>query len=396
MTTYRIVDADTHILEPTNIWETWLPEHYQDKAPKLVKDIEGGDAWLFAGATDPDPIGLVATPGKPFDEFRWTGVTYDQARPGCYNGAARLEDMDLDGVDAALVFPPQRTVGHFLGDEDDDFVRTGIDAYNNFLFDEFCAPDRSRLIGLAQMPSTGIDDSVDFLRKAVARGFKGVVLACWPSGKDSLSEADDPFWAAAVEANVPVAIHINLISRRSRQATRKAAIAKANADSDKITREDIYGGKSAKANAKAVGGLAGVFSTVPNTISQLIFTGVFERFPELSIALIETGIGWIGHFIEQMDDRYWRNRSWGNVPITQPPSFYWGRNLSATFITDRVGIATRYNVGIENIMWSTDYPHHGNDWPYSRKVIQETMGHIPAAERDLIIGGNASRIFKLG
>ena len=72
----------------------------------------------------------------PWDQFRWTGVTYDEARAGCYDGAARLADMDLDGVDAEVIFPPQRTVGHFLGDEDDDFVRAGIEAYNEFLWSE--------------------------------------------------------------------------------------------------------------------------------------------------------------------------------------------------------------------------------------------------------------------
>lgn len=395
MTTTRIVDADTHILEPPDIWSRWLPRHYQDRAPQLVKDEEGGDAWLFAGATDPDPIGLTATPGRAFDEFRWTGVTYDEARPGCYDGAERLKDMDLDGVDTALVFPPQRTISHFLGDEDDAFVRAGVEAYNDFLFDEFCAPDHRRLVGMAQVPSTGIDDAVDTLRKAAARGFKGVVISCWPSGRESLSDADDPFWAAAVDAGLPVAIHISITSRAARQATRRAAVAKAEADGDRLTRADLYGGKSARANAKAVGGLAGVFATVPATVSQLVFTGTFERFPELRIPLIETGVGWIAHFIEQMDDRYWRNRSWGNLPITEPPSFYWHRNLSASFITDRAGIATRHAVGIDNVMWSSDYPHHGNDWPRSRQVIEATMGHIPRDEMRRIVGGNAARIFGL-
>ena len=128
MTRYQIVSADAHILEPTDIWDTWFPEKYADKAPKLVKDVDGGDAWLFAGAPDPDPIGLVSTPGMAWDKFRWTGVTYEEARAGCYNGAERLKDMDIDGVDAEVLFPPQRTIGHFLGDEDDDFVLAGVEA----------------------------------------------------------------------------------------------------------------------------------------------------------------------------------------------------------------------------------------------------------------------------
>ena len=391
MAEYDIVDGDCHILEPPDIWRNWLPKELQDKAPRLVKDVDGGDAWQFAGGNDPDPIGLVSTPGKPFDEFRWTGVTYEDARRGCYVGAERLADMDIDGVDAEILFPPQRTVGHFLGDEDDSFVLAGIEAYNNFLWEEFCAPDRDRLIGMAQMPSTGIDDAVDALRKAKARGFKGVVTSCWPSGGDSISDADDPFWAAASDEDIPVCIHINLASRRARQSQRRAAEAAAAKGSG-----GIYGGKAAKANAKAVAGLGSVFSTVPNTIGQLIFTGTFERFPELHVAMIETGVGWIPHFLEQIDDRYWRNRSWGNIPIKEPPSFYWFRNMSATFITDRNGVENRYGVGVDNMMWSSDYPHHGNDWPYSRMTIDSMMSHIDRDERRRIVGANAARIFHLG
>jgi predicted TIM-barrel fold metal-dependent hydrolase len=385
MATFRIVSADAHVLEPPHIWEAWLPKQYQDKAPKLVKDVDGGDAWQFAGSPDADPIGLVTTPGLPWDQFRWTGVTYEQARSGCYDGTARLADMDTDGVDAEILFPPQRTIGHFLGDEDDDFVRAGIDAYNDFVWDEFCAPDRTRLVGMAQMPSTGVGDMVETLRKAKARGFKGVVISCWPSASDGISDDDDPFWAAAEEEQMPVCIHINLTGRAARQRARAAST------------KSFYGHgeQASKANAKAVGGLAGVFATVPNTIGQLIFTGVFERFPNLQIPLIETGVGWIPHLLEQMDDRYWRNRSWGNIPMSEPPSFYWFRNLSATFITDRFGVANRYGVGVDNIMWSTDYPHHGNDWPYSRKVINDTMAAVPQDERHKILAGNATRIFHL-
>ena len=120
MSQQRIVDADCHILEPPDIWTHWLPAKHQDKAPKLVKDPAEGDAWLTAVGGQPDPIGLVATPGMPFDEFRWFGVTYEQARTGCYNGEARLADMDVDGVDAEILFPPQRTMSHFLGDDDEE------------------------------------------------------------------------------------------------------------------------------------------------------------------------------------------------------------------------------------------------------------------------------------
>jgi predicted TIM-barrel fold metal-dependent hydrolase len=382
----RIVDADCHILEPPDIWESWLPKRYADKAPRLVQDPRGGDAWLTAVGGDPDPIGLVSTPGMPYDQFRWFGVTYEQARKGCYNGEARLADMDLDGVYAEVLFPPQRTMSHFLGDDDPDFVLAGVEAYNNFLFEEFCAADPSRLIGLAQMPSIGIDASVDGLRKARARGAHGVLISNWPSGGESLSEEDDPFWAAACDDGIPVSIHINIISRNQRMAQRKAAAAQGN---------QLYDMASEATRAKAIGGMSHVFAMTTGAMTAMIFQGVFERFPALQICWIETGVGWIPHFLECVDDRWWRNRAWGDLSIKQPPSFYWHRNNAASFIVDRSGIELRHRAGVDNIMWSSDYPHHGNDWPYSRKVIEEMMGSIPADEQARIAGGNAARIWSI-
>ena len=387
MPDHRIIDADAHVLEPPGIWKNWLPSKYQDRAPQLVKDAHGGDAWHIPGSATPDPIGLVATPGMPWDAFRWTGVTYAEARPGCYDGAQRLHDMDLDGVDTEIIFPPQRTIGHFLGSDDDDFVLAGVEAYNNFLFEEFCAPDPTRLIGCAQIPSVGIDVAVDALRKASARGAKGIVISNWPSGNTRLGPDDDPFWAAAVDENMPVAIHINVLSRKER-AARLAAAHKTTTSSASSS--------AAEVGARTIGGISNVFGAVAGSLTQVILNGVFDRFASLHVTWIEAGVGWIPHFLECLDDRYWRNRGWGQLAIKHPPSYYWQHNNSATFITDRTGIDLRHRIGVENMMWSTDYPHHGNDWPYSRKTIEDMMGALPEAEQAKLTGGNAARIWHLG
>lgn len=381
---YEIISADTHITEPPDIWKNHLPEKLQEHAPKLVKDHEGGDAWLFAGASNPDPIGLTTTPGKRFEDFRWHGVTYDSVRPGCYNGKARLEDMDIDGVDAEIIFPPQRTIGHWLGNPDDELVRAGVDAYNSFAFDEFTA-DAKRQFPMYQIPSTGIDDAVKYVGKAKEKGAKGVVISCWPTGKEQLTSEDDPFWAALVEAQMPCTIHISIVGRESRT--------KAQAAGSHATAGVKKGAPNA--NQRAIGGMAGVFAQVPPVIGTMIFQGVFDRFPDLKVILIETGVGWIPHFMEQLDDRYWRNRGWGEINIKQPPSYYWYKNFAATFIMDVIGLQIRHAVGVENMMWSTDYPHHGADWPYSRKVINETFVGIDPTEREKILAGNAVRLWNL-
>ena len=307
----------------------------------------------------------------PFDQFRWFGVTYEEARTGCYNGAARLADMDIDGVDAEVLFPPQRTMSHFLGDDDDDFVLAGVEAYNNFLFEEFCAADPTRLIGLAQIPSLGIDTAVDALRKAKARGAKGVIISNWPSGGESLSTDDDPFWAAAVDEGIPVSIHINIISRRQRVGGAQGR--------GEAGQRAVRHGQRGRARQGDRRDEPRVLDDGRHHDLDALHAACSTASRSCRSAGSRPASAGSRTCIESIDDRYWRNRVWGELSIKNPPSFYWYRNNAASFITDRSGIALRHAVGVDNMMWSSDYPHHGNDWPYSRKVIEETMGHIPAA-----------------
>ena len=185
MANSRIVDADCHILEPPDIWKNHLGVEVAGQGAEARQGLtRAATRGSPRSAATPTRSGSSSTPGMPFDKFRWYGVTYEEARAGCYNGDERAQaDMDIDGVAAEILFPPQRTMSHFLGDDDDDFVLAGVEAYNNFLFEEFCAPDPKRLIGMAQIPSLGIDNAVDGLRKAKARGAKGVLISNWPAGK---------------------------------------------------------------------------------------------------------------------------------------------------------------------------------------------------------------------
>ena len=381
---YEIISADTHILEPPDIWKNHLAKPFQEHAPTLVKDHEGGDAWQFVGG-DPDPIGLVSTPGKRFEDFAWHGVTYDSIRPACYIGKERLGDMDIDGIDAEIHFPPQRTIGHWLGYPDPEVSLAGIDAYNDFLWNEWMEPDRERLVGLMQIPNIDVETGVKYLRKSKEIGFKGVVISSWPTGGEDISEDDDAFWAAAQELDVPVSIHIRLMSR----GVGVKAFERGKATSPGVS------DRTAKQKQKAVGGLASVFKDTPPIIGQFIFSGVFDRFPKLKVIFIETGVGWIPHFLEQMDDRYWRNRGWGGVELKHEPSYYWYNNFGATFMVDFNGVQNRHAAGVDNIMWSTDYPHHGNDFPYSRKLINEMFAGVDQDERYRMLAGNAVRLWHL-
>ena len=369
---YNVISADSHVVEPPDLWEKWLESKYQDKAPKLVKDEEGGDAWLYDPKGHPAPLGLVTCVGTPFDKMKWPGSRYGhEIHPACYEGPARLEVLDVDGVDAEILYPPQRAVMTFMAYEDSDLQLAGLHAYNRWLQEGFCSADPDRLIGAYQLPNLGIETSVAELRRARDLGFRSAVIAMWPTGNPRLSRDDDPFWAAAEEMGIPVSIHFKLASQTS-------------------------GHRHAAGARGAVGAYSGMVD-MPLLMMDLIFDGVFDRFPDLKVVGVETGVGWIPHYMEMLDDRYWRNRVWTQINLKKVPSQYFKDNWLATFIssTDRIGVQIRHAVGIDSMAWSTDFPHHGNDWPYSRKVIDEMFLNVPQDERDKIVCRNAAQIYGL-
>jgi len=370
MRNYKLIDADCHTLEPAHIWTEYLPAKFHESAPQLVKDPDGGDAWQFQPGQPLMCIGLVTTPGRKYEDIKWTGSTYDDIRRSCFDGAARLEDMDYDGIDAEFLYPSQRTMYYFMGNKDREFHLAGVQAYNNWLSDEFCANDPERLFGLAQMPNLGVDAAIAEMERCKKKGFRGVILTAWPSGHDDLCAEDDRFFAAARDMGMPVSIHIFIQRKRNPRPTLEGPA--------------------------AIGtmALAGMIM-FPPIMCELIMSGLFDRYPELTLVGVETEVGWIPEALEQVDNFYWRNRTHTGVNIERLPSEYFHENFICTFISDRVGVKNRYEIGVRNMAWSTDFPHHGCDWPYSRKLVSEMFDSVPAEERFQICAGNMIRAYDL-
>jgi predicted TIM-barrel fold metal-dependent hydrolase len=365
-----LIDADCHVVEPPHIWDRWLPKRYHDRAPRLVKDEEGGDAWQFVPGGPLMYIGLVATPGMRFEDIKWKGFTYDKVRKCCWDGKARLSDMDIDGVDAEFIYPSQRTMYYFMSNPDREFHRAGIRAYNDYMAQEFCAADPERLFFLAQMPNLGVEEAIAEMRRCKEMGARGTIITAWPSGNDDVTSEDDDFFAAAADMQMPVSIHINIQRKRNVKP--------------------VIEGPAAIANMALSGMMA-----FPPIMFELITGGLFDRVPGLQIIGVETEVGWIPVALEQVDNFYWRNRAHTGIGIKQLPSHYFRNHFTCTFIQDRHGIINRHAIGIRNMAWSTDYPHHGCDWPYSRKIAGEMMGDVPASERYWIEAGNMVELYDL-
>lgn len=383
MGAHKIISSDSHNMEPPHMWQKFLDKKYHDRAPKLVKDRKGGDAWEFQKGVPPMPIGLVTNLGewgRRYEENDWEGSTYDSIRQGAFDGKKRLEEQDIDGVSAEVIFPSQRTMGVFMAQEDDNFHLAGIQAYNNWLYEEFTAPDRKRLIGLAQMPAVGTPQAVAALKEAKKGGFKGVIISGWPSGNDMVSPADDAFWKAAEEAEMPVHIHVGL----SQAGRRKKGAGSAGVISLQV--DDGLG---------ALVKMGGDVGSASAWISRMIFSEIFDRFPGLILVAAETGAGFIPHMLEHMDDHWWRNRVWTKSRLKMTPSEYWRRNWRIGFIREPFAVMVRHCIGVENMMWANDYPHHRHDWPYSRRVIEESFLNVPTVEREMMAYKNAAKLYKL-
>lgn len=370
---YPIIDADAHVYEPAELWQQRVPARFRNRAPKVSR-TEEGDVWSFNDGERLRPVGLMAAAGASYLDFRPSGLTYDTIRPGHYELHARLADMDADGIYAQILYPSVCEEGARMFGDDGELQHACVRAYNEWLL-ELCARSNGRLFGKATIPATGVAGAVSELEWAVHNGYKAVLISTFPNGSVEPSTADDPFWARLQEAGVPVALHIGSFHADGPPARRtfdpaavlpRACVSKSGAN------------------------------TVP-LVARMIFSGLFERFPQLKVVLVEANIGWIPSMLEQTDDMFLRYRWFTGTTANLPtlPSRVFHRNIWATFMIDTVGIELRHRLNLDHLMWSTDYPHTGTDWPNSRVTIDRVFRGVPQNQVKRMLHTNCKTLYGL-
>jgi predicted TIM-barrel fold metal-dependent hydrolase len=357
----RLISADSHVNEPGDLWTSRVPAEFRERAPRIVS-LDAGDAWVIEGVADPINFGMNACAGlAPQDMHAWS--RFADLRPGGYDPAARTKEMDADGVDAEVLYPTPRLAQGVVANTDAEFHAALVRAYNDWL-SEYAAHAPDRFGGLALLPNRGAPSAVAEFERVWGRpGIRGVMIGCYPNGTLEPSADDDAVWARLAEAAVPLSIHVSL----------SQAMPAAH-------RVPLPG--------------YGRFFDAPNRIVQMIFAGVFDRFPTLDVVVAEVDCGWVPYFKEQIDNNYRRLAPVSDFRITALPSEYVERHVHFTYMTDNFGIEQRHAVGVERILWSSDYPHISSDWPHSWKTIDETFAAVPAPEREAILHGNAERLYK--
>jgi predicted TIM-barrel fold metal-dependent hydrolase len=195
---------------------------------------------------------------------------------------------------------------------------------------------------------------------------RGAMIGQYPHGGEVISREDDGLWAAMASAGIPLSLHV-------------AFALEAQRDTSKM---------------KLTGSLR--FFDAPIRATQFIESGVFDRFPDFHLVLVEVDSSWLPYMWEQMDDRFKRTAAASRPDIKRMPSDYFTDSIASTFITDTYGVNNRHEIGVTQMLWSSDFPHTGSDWPHSLDTIAKTFSDVPDDEKQLILAGNALRLYPKG
>lgn len=382
----RVISGDTHLEIDSRRWVERVPKEHRDRAPRVVRLPDGGDGWIIEGTPIREiPQDLYGGKGRG----QWTpfGQSYEKTA-GTGSAEQRLGEQDLDGVDAEVLFPGVSGPGLWRNIRDDDAYLAVVRAYNSFLAEEYCATNPDRLLGIGIIPQTGVADAIAELSYCKGAGLKGILLSRFPNGSGMPKPIDDPFWAAALDLEMPVTAHVEI-----NRAGAPMLMEYPNAKPGVMKR--IHPPAMFAEQVTKMARPAGV-----NAV-QLVLSGVFDRFPDLEIFFAETQIGWVPLFLEVAEQRFDRHHIWaesllGWEPLKDgTPSEYIRRHCSWGFQKDLTGVTMRHAIGVDRLIWGSDFPHQESDWPNSMTIIKENFESVPEEEIQLMTCGNIARFLHL-
>lgn len=361
-----LISADSHVHEPLELWMERLPPRYRERAPRRIQAGVMNDYYIHAEGSmqlilRTEHIGVAR---EREDEALGAGE---------YDANIRIGIQDEEGIAAEVLYP---TMGQFVWSISDPALQVACArVYNDWLSETFGArPDR--FVTPAMIPVVDVDAAVAEIERSARRGMRAASIPLNPPGGRPYSDpAYEPIWAALNSNRMPVGMHVG---------TGYPAAGVARFDPRNITLLSLLTASEefvARAN-----------------VAHLLAAGVFERFPDLHIILVETGIGWMGRMFDRFDGAV-SGRS--NVahrfvsPLPERPSFYLKRQLHATFMDDVVGVLNRSVTGVEPLLWSADFPHVEGLYGECQEAVARQFATCTDVEREAIVRGNAAAIYGL-
>ena len=367
MAEYKIISSDSHVIEPEDLWEKRIDKTFRDRAPRL---FHGGDTdqWVCDGMRF-GVIGVNQQAGVRFEDPSKLTMegSMDTARLGGLDPTAHVNDMDLDGIAAGVLYPSQGLT--LFGIPATDVLSASFRAYNDYLA-EFCSPYPDRLKGIAMINVDDMEEGTAELERAAKIGLAGAMISIDPV-LPYHHAAYDRFWATAQDLKLPLSLHTGTMRW------------KPGMDTTAITLETGFGFSNREYNPR-------------ECVDSMIFAGVFERFPKLKVGVIEFEIAWAPYFINQMDD-YYKQRPIGvqlpRFKNNMLPSDFFRSNIFISFQEDDLGIQLRHHIGVNTLLWGSDYPHAESTFPKSREILGQILSGVPEDEQAQIAGDNTAKLY---
>jgi predicted TIM-barrel fold metal-dependent hydrolase len=368
-----MVSIDDHYIEPPDMYEKHVPAKWRDDMPKVVKNANGIDEWVFGGQATSTPFGMAATVGWPREQWGFNPGAYSELRPGCFDVHERVRDMNANGTLASMNFPTMAgwNARTFVEARDKELALVMLQAYNDWVIDEWCAAYPGRFIPQCIVPMWEVELAVQEIHRVGKKGCRSISFLETPhvQGFPSfLSGHWDPMMQALCDENIVLSLHIG-------------------AGFEVIKR-------APEAPVDHLMVLACQISAI--TAQDLLFGPTLRQFPDLKVALSEGGIGWIPFYFDRVD-RHYENQAWlhHSDDFDKLPSEVFRDHILACYNTDPSGLALRNRIGIDNIAWECDYPHTDTTWPESPEFAWKEFedAGCTADEIDKITWENACRFF---
>lgn len=345
---YKVIDVDTHITEPANVWTDRVASKWGDKVPH-IRNVEGRDVW-FIGDTPVGGPGLYTMAGHT-GTYPDAPMGYQDIPAASYDAKARLELMDEENIHGMVLYPNLGGFGSggFLRLGEPELMLECVTAYNDFLV-EWASADPNRLLPVMALPFWDVAASVEEIQRSAAKGHRAVLFGSRPEtfGEPPLAHPHwDPVWAAAQEAGLPISFHIG------------------SGDLSDLMHDKAEMGF--KANFARGSSLALLDNQ--SCLAGLIFGGVCARFPGLDFVSVESGAGWLACALELFDWQWVNNEVAKEHPeYDLLPSEYFERQVYGSFWFEKRAIGSAIERFPNNVMWETDYPHPTSQYPSPNSI----------------------------
>ena len=364
-----LISVDDHTVEPPDMFKDHLPNKYLDDAPRLVHNADGSDMWKFRDTVIPN-VALNAVAGRPKEEYGLEPQGLDEIRPGCYNVDERVKDMNAGGILASICFPSfPGFAGRLFATEDPEFSVALVQAYNDWHIDEWCGAYPARFIPMAIPVIWDAEACAAEVRRVSKKGVHALTFTENPAAMGYPSFHNDywnPLWKALCDTNTVMNVHIGSSGR--------LAITAPDAPMDvMITLQPM---------------------NIVQAAADLLWSKPIKEYPDLKIALSEGGTGWIPYFLERADRTYEMHSTWTHQNFGgKLPSDIFREHFLTCFISDKVGVALRNMIGIDNICWEADYPHSDSMWPGAPEELWDVLSvnNVPDDEIKKMTHENAMR-----